>query len=79
MSLVKRALELGKTDPLRKRIEDFLSNKPVQDVYSGVYEYVGKSKKIKSSNVTILEDLGESCRVVDEENNITTVKKTMLR
>lgn len=78
MSLVKRALEMKPTDPMRKRIEAFLSGKNCE-VYFGTYTYIGKSKKLKTDKVIIIKDLGEKCRVKDEFNNVTTVTKTMLK
>jgi hypothetical protein len=79
MSLAKRGLELKKTDPLRKRIELFLSGDTEEEIYSGQYSYIGKSTKIKGDKVSILKDLGDKCKIFDSEENITTVSKSMLR
>ncbi|MBD3198243.1 MAG: hypothetical protein GF317_24555 [Candidatus Lokiarchaeota archaeon] len=79
MSLVKRALEMKPTDPMRKRIEAFLVGEDFTDIYSDEYTYIGKSKKLKTDKVIVIKDLGEKCRVKDEFNNISTISKKMLK
>jgi hypothetical protein len=54
--------------------------KKVTDSYQGfTAKYNGKSKKIKTSIVTVITDNGAKCKIKDEEGNIATVSKTALK
>jgi hypothetical protein len=77
MSIAKRGYELPKTNPLRKRIEQFLRLSYPDTNYSKV-EYTGKSKKLKTKEVFILETKDDKVKVEDLEGNVTTVSEKML-
>lgn len=77
MGIAKRALELRKGSQLRNRIEAFLSGREDQ-IFHGKYHYKGKSKKIKTKEVIIVDDLNDKCRVKDLNNNVTVIAKSQL-
>jgi hypothetical protein len=78
MSLAKRALGLPKTDIERKKIISFLNSYYNED-YSSV-EYTGKSKKIFSKQVVILNELkNNKIKIEDELGNTATVSKNMIK
>jgi hypothetical protein len=74
MSLAKRALELGKNDPLREQIIEFLGGtKYMKAIYNG------KSKKITSKEVMIVKKGKEKSKIKDNDGNETTVLNSQLK
>lgn len=78
MSLAKRALELPKTNALRKRIEAFLAG-DTSESYEVVYMYSGRSQKIKKGKVSIIEDKGDKAKVQDTNGKTAIVAKSTLQ
>ena len=80
MGLIKRILELPKTSTLRKNAEEWLNTEPkTSHIINNKYQYIGKSKKIETKNVLLIECIGEDkCKVMDENGNYTTILKKLI-
>ena len=76
MSLVKRALELPESSPVRKQIVEFLSGG--KEKYQKAI-YTGKSKKITSKEVMIISLGEEKSKIRDLIGNETTVSNSQLK
>lgn len=76
MSLVKRALELPESNPVRKQIIEFLSGG--KEKYQKTI-YKGKSKKITSEEVMIISLGEEKSKIRDLSGNESTVSNSQLK
>ena len=74
MSLAKRALEMPEKSPGRKMIVDFLKSSKCETAI-----YTGKSKKITSKKVTIVNKGEKTSKIRDLEGNESTVSNAQLK
>lgn len=75
MSLVKRALELPESSPVRKQIIEFLGGG--KERYQKAI-YKGKSKKITSKEVMIISLGEDKSKIRDLSGNESTVSNSQL-